>query len=810
MPQCYRFGQVEIRPAERRILIDGQPSNVGARAFDLLIALIEHRDRVVSKDELLTLVWPGLVVEENNLQVQVSTLRKLLGANALATVAGRGYRFTPKLDDEVGDAGASARTPGKNNLPAQLNSFVGREREIGELKELLATTRLVTLTSMGGTGKTRLSLQVAADVMDDYPDGVWLVELASLADERLVPAAVASVLGVKEEAGHPVLEALEKFVRDRQLLLILDNCEHLVQASAALAKSLLRSGRAVQVLASSRERLHVMGETAYPVPSLTVPDSLNTADSPLSTTQLEALKQNEAVRLLIDRASSAQPSFQVTQKNAAAIADICRSLDGIPLAIELAAARVYAISVEQIAARLGDRFNLLTGGDKTSMPRQQTLRASIDWSFDFLSQPERTLLQQLSVFAGGWTLDAAESVGASDGANGTTALDLLIQLVEKSLLMMDADGERYRLLETVRQYAKERLHESDEETNAHTRHLDFYLALAEQARPALAGPEQGLWLARLDLERENLLAAHAWAGRTDEGAAPGLRLVWALKPYWITRGYLGLGQQMTVEALAHPKAGERNIARCRGLFEAGQISVFMGGYAQAQGYLAESRAIAREIGDKRMEAMALQPLGMAFLGQGDKAAARTHLQEALALARELGNKREISTALNVLAQLLQLEGELDAAEPLYEQSLTLARELQDRQNIAISLLNIAMVSIDRGSSDRTTPMLIEALAITDEIGSKRIGQSVLEVSAGYAAARKEWEWAARFYGAAEAQAAATGLQRDPADEAFLMPRITQAREAVPSAVFAAAEDGGRSLSSEEAMSGARAWLVSIS
>ncbi len=410
MAQSYRFGQVEVRPAERRLLVDGQSAVVGARAFDLLITLIEQRDRVVSKDELLALVWPGLVVEENNLQVQVSTLRKLLGPHALATIAGRGYRFAIKLDDDINainDTG-TIKTP-KHNLPAQLNSFVGREREIGELKELLATTRLVTLTSMGGTGKTRLSLQVAAEILGDYPDGVWLVELDSLTDARLVPEAVASVLGVKEEAGRPVLEALEKYVRDRRLLLILDNCEHLVEACAALAKKLLRSGRAVQVLASSRERLHVMGETAYPVPSLAVPDPLSlignaTDDSTSVANHLNAFKQNEAVRLFIDRATAAQPAFQVTLKSAAAVADICRHLDGIPLAIELAAARVYAMSVEQIAARLGDRFNLLTGGDKTSMPRQHTLRASIDWSFDLLSAPERALLLQLSVFAGGWTL----------------------------------------------------------------------------------------------------------------------------------------------------------------------------------------------------------------------------------------------------------------------------------------------------------------------------------------------------------------------------------------------------------------------
>ena len=815
MPHCYRFGQVEIRPAERRMLVDGQPANVGARAFDLLIALIEHRDRVVSKDELLALVWPGLVVEENNLQVQISTLRKLLGPNALATIAGRGYRFTLKLEGDISDAHPSASTKPKHNLPAQLNSFIGREREICELKELLATTRLVTLTSMGGTGKTRLSLQVAADVLDDYPDGVWLVELASLTDERLVPDALASVLGVKEEAGRPVLEALEKYVRDRQLLLILDNCEHLVQACAALAKKLLRSGRGLQVLASSRERLHVMGETTYPVPSLAVPDPLTNAgsaacDSTFEATYLEAFKQNEAARLFIDRATSAQPSFQVSFKSAAAVADICRRLDGIPLAIELAAARVCALSVDQIAARLDDRFSLLTGGDKTDMPRQQTLRASIDWSFDLLSQPERDLLQQLSVFAGGWTLKAAESVGADSqagvGVDASTVLELLIRLVEKSLLIMDAGGERYRLLETVRQYAQEQLHESGQENNARMRHLYFYLQLAEQTRPALAGPEQGMWLARLDQERENFLSAHVWAGRMDCGAPLGLRLVWALKPYWITRGFLGLGQQMTVEALARAGAEERNLARCGGLFDAGQIGVLIGHYAEARGYLEESLAIAREIGDVRRIAMALQPLGIACLGQGDMAPARAHLQEALTMAQALGNQREIAAALNVLAQLLRVEGELDAAEPLYRQGLALARELQDRESIAIGLLNLAMVSIDRGCGDDASPMLLEAFTIADEIGSKRTGQSALEVAAGLAALREKWEWTARFYGAAAAQAVQTGLHRDPADEAFLAPRIAQAREALAAPAFATAEATGLALVYEDAMDEARAWL----
>ena len=519
MSECYRFGSIEIRTAERRILVDGQPAVIGARAFDLLLTLINHRDRVVSKDELLALVWPGLFVEENNLQVQVSALRKLLGNHALTTISGRGYRFTLPVEEDVASTMTHA-SAGKHNLPVALTSFVGRERELQEVTELLGTTRLVTLTSMGGTGKTRLSLEVAAAVQADYPDGVWLVELASLGVARLVPEAVAAVLGVKEQAGRTVMEALEKFVKDRQLLLILDNCEHLVEAAAALAKQLLRAGRAVQVLASSRERLHVMGETAYPLPSLALPDLPPVSAATFDANQLDAFKQNEAVCLFIDRARAAQPGFQVTRGNAVAIADICRRLDGIPLAIELAAARVYAMSVEQIAGRLEDRFGLLSSGDKTAAPRQQTLRASIDWSVDLLSPAEQTLLQQLAVFAGGCTLAAAEAVGENEAMSANAVCDVLIQLVEKSLLMMDVCGERYRMLETVRQYALELLQKANNETRATPATWIFIWRWPNKPAPG--------WPARI---RVHGWHGSIWSAKTCWSPMPRLG-VWMTVPRW--------------------------------------------------------------------------------------------------------------------------------------------------------------------------------------------------------------------------------------------------------------------------------------
>ncbi len=684
-----------------------------------------------------------------------------------------------------------------NNLAQQVTSFVGRKRELDEVRALLRNTRLLTLSGAGGIGKTRLSQQLAADVLDDFPDGVWFVELAALADPRLVPQSVAFVLGVKEEAGHPVVEALDKFVKDRRLLIVLDNCEHLVQACAELATRLLRSGPHLKLLASSREPLRVAGETTYPVPALAVPDA---GKSVTPTT----LTQYEAVLLFIDRAAAAQPSFQITDQNATAVADICQRLDGIPLAIELAAARVRTLSVDMIAARLGDRFRLLAGGHRTALPRQQTLRALIDWSYDLLTESERVLLRRLAVFAGGWTLEGAEAVGAGGDIGGGDVLDLLARLVEKSLVTMEGDGRRYRLVETVRQYAQERCDEAGEGDAARDRHLAFYLALAERANPELVGPDQGIWLARLDLEGENLLAAHAWCDRADGGAELGMRLVFAMNFYMFYRGLLALLHRVTLEALARsrvPTAG-----RCLVLHTAGKASLFMGRFAEAHAYLEEALASAREIGDVRRVAMILDELGAVAMGNGDLVTARLHAEQALVLAKDQGDKRTLFSTSTTLAQLSRMEGDLDTAEALYAQVLILAREIGDRESIAIGLLNAAMAAIGRGAAERARPMLLEALNIAGNIGSKPAGQSVLEVAAGLAALRKEWSRAARSFGAAEALMAQTGLQRDPADEAFLAPLMALAREALGGVAFSTIATSGRALRFEEVTAEVRTWL----
>jgi predicted ATPase/DNA-binding winged helix-turn-helix (wHTH) protein len=799
VPERYRFGPIDIRPAERRVLVGGKGAALGGRAFDVLVALIERRDRVVSKDELLDLAWPGLVVEENNLQVQVSMLRKILGPDAIATVSGRGYRFALEPDD-TGDVAPAPAS--RHNLPATLNRFIGREREKGELMALLATAPLVTLTGFGGTGKTRLALEVAAEAAGRYADGTWLVELAPLSDPRLVPQAVAAVLGVKEgkvPSGQEILAALVAQTKNLRLLLILDNCEHVVGACAKLARVLLEANPQLNILATSREALHLNAEVIYPLAPLAVAGLDRAVDA-------DTVARNDAVRLFVERATAAQPSFRLKSDNARAVAEICRCLDGIPLALELAAARVRALSIGTIASRVGKRLSLLSKGDPTLLPRQQTLRALIEWSHDLLGEDERALLRRLSVFAGGWSVEAAEAVASGGAIEESAVLNLLVSLVEKSLVVPEPEGGRYGLLDTVREYARERLDESGESDATRARHLSWFLALAEKASAEIVGPDQAAWLTRLDLDRENLLAAHSWCDRAAQGSEPGLRLVRALRRYWVNRGLPGLAHRLVIEALARPGAAERTLVRCRALFDAGQIDSWMGRYTEAQAYLTESLAIARAIGDRGRVEVALQALGLVALGLGDFPVARRHFEEALALSRKLGNPRELAAALIALAQFHRAEGKPDSAEPLYEEAVGLARNLGDRETIAIGLLNLAMVSIERGKPARATPPLAEALAIAAETGSKPLGQSALDACAGLAASRKEWERAARFYGMAQAQLDLTGLHRDPADDAFLAPLVENARQAMGAAGFRAAQASGGSAGYEEALGQARDWI----
>lgn len=684
-----------------------------------------------------------------------------------------------------------------NNLPQQMTPFIGRERALQDVRRLLANTRLLTLTGAGGLGKTRLALQLAADSLDEFPDGVWFVELAPIADATLVAQAVGAVLGVREDASRPLSEVLAAHARDRTQLFVLDNCEHLLQSCADLITLLLRSGPAVKIVVTSRESLHVAGETSYAVPTLSVPaldDSGRTGEA-------------EAVKLFVARAHAANVGFELTRENARAVAAICRQLDGIPLALELAAARLRALPVETIASRLGDRFRLLTRGDRAALPRQQSLRALIDWSHELLTVKERALLRRLSVFSGGWTLEAAEAVCTDDMIEAEDVVDLLAHLVDKSLVSPEAGGMRYRMLETIRQYARERLEEVREKKAVRSRHLAYYVTVAERARGELTGPRQGEWLARIDAERENLIAAHRWCDRLPDGATVGLQLLNAIKLYWFARGLLGLGLRLTQEALARPGAQTRNVSRCRGLFNAGQILAYGARYDHAVESLQEGLGIARELNDERNQLALLQPLALALSGSGDTNQAMKYAQEALELARRQDSKHQLIGAINALAQLHRAAGHADMAEALYEEVVTLARERDDRQNIAIGLLNLAMVAVCRGTSARARAQVLEVLAIAEEIGSEPVYQSALEVCAGLAAAIQDWRSCALFFGAAEGRSARSGIHRDPTDEKYVTLWVERARQTLGAAHFSGLEAEGRALADVDAIARLRGWLA---
>ena len=601
-----------------------------------------------------------------------------------------------------------------NNLPRQLTSFVGREKEIEEVKALLARTRLLTLTGSGGSGKTRLALQVAADLLDAFPEGVWVAELAPLADPTLVTQTVATALGIHEQAGQNLLQTVTDYLKSRTLLLLLDNCEHLLSACVQLAASLLRSCPQVKVLATSREALGIAGEQTYRVPSLSLPDLKQTLT-------VETLLQSEAVRLFTERALLVQSDFVVRPHSVVALGQLCSRLDGIPLAIELAAARVRSLSVEEINARLDSRFRLLTGGNRAALPRQQTLRALVDWSYDLLSAPERGLLCRLSVFAGGWVLEAAEAVCEGGEIEAWEVLDLLTSLVDKSLVVYEEreGAARYRLLETVRQYGMERLAQSGDAEEVRGRHRDYFLGLAEAAEPQLAGPEQGMWLARLEVEHDNLRAALSWCGAEEEGAEAGLRLAGALCRFWDVRGYLGMGRTYLGEALEREGASGRTKERAKALNGAGNLAKNQGDYEAARLLHEESLAIRRELGDTRGVAVSLHNLGFVAEQQGDYEKARALHEECLVIRRELRDKRGIAHSLLHLGNAASYQGDPAAARTLYEESLAIARELGDTWGVATSLGNMGIMAQEQGNYEAGRLLHEESLAIRREMGDKQ-------------------------------------------------------------------------------------------
>lgn len=674
----------------------------------------------------------------------------------------------PALRDQVA-------TP--HNLPQPVNHFVGREAELAALRGLLPRHRLLTLVGTGGIGKTRLSLQLGAAVLDDYADGVWRVELAPLDDGERVAAATAAVLGVVAAPGQALVAALCEHLRERQLLLLLDNCEHLLAASAALLKPLLQAAPGLRVLATSREPLHLAGEAVFAVPALTAP-------APSAAPPAAELMALDAVRLFVDRARAAQHDWTLADDNAPAVAEVCRRLDGIPLALELAAARVRSVPVALLAQRLIDSFRLVATQDSTVPPRQRTLARLIDWSHDLLQPGEQRLFRRLSVFAGPFTLAAAEAVCADEALPLDDIAEHLAQLVDKSLLVLQRDGGRYRLLDTVRQHAATKLRDSGEAA-VHRRHLAHALALAEAARVRLAGPERAQALASLDAEYDNLMAAHAQAlalcGAADgqptsaplaqDGAvaSQALHLCFALRNYWINRGLVGSGLAALQRTLDQPALQAADALRARALFDAGHLYNLSGQPARARQVLLDSVAIMQCLGEPQRLAAIMQPLGLAHAALGEVSEALQCFETAIALARRAGRPLQLAAALVQCAVWHRVHGDVAAAIPMYLEALALAEQHHDDDTLASVHLNLAMVALLRQDTGAAVQALQLALPAARRTGAVLTALSALDVGAVLAAQRGDLATARRWLQHADGWCRRAGLQRDPADEAFVAP-----------------------------------------
>jgi predicted ATPase len=615
---------------------------------------------------------------------------------------------------------AFKRNP-KLNIPIPLTSFIGRERERKEVADLFSKTRLVTLTGSGGIGKTRLAIQVIAEVLDLFPDGVWFLDLAPLSDPTLVPNTLANMLGLYQSAELPITDILINYFRSRMSLVIFDNCEHLISACALLMNSLLTSCEHLSILATSRELLRISGEIPYRVPSLTIPNlDIETV--------VDTLMKTESVRLFTERAAAASPGFAIGLHNVFSIAQICQRLDGIPLGIELAAARINVLTVEQILKRLDNRFNLLTSGLRSALPRHQTLRATLEWSFELLSEKQQVLFRRLAVFTGGWTLEAAENICAGNGVVSDEVLEILSELVNKSLVVVDEsqNRSRYRMLETLRQYANEKLVASGESDQLRAKHLEYFFNLAETAEPHLIGPEQLEWLPLLDADYENMRLAFEWSLSKDT-AEPSLNLCRALGWFWEIRCYWLEGSNWVKRALAMPPQNEsknEKIARARALYTQAQLEWRLG--TNSEKLLAPAEAslvLALEASDRRDIAIAKFLLAAALLGRReDGDPGRSLLEQSFTEFQEINEVFWQARAFQLLGYFLAKPAE-STYEDLLLRSLELARKAGERLTLADALAEYAEWLFRANQVYEAKRYVEESERLYKEMGSENINMN---------------------------------------------------------------------------------------
>lgn len=683
-----------------------------------------------------------------------------------------------------------AVTP-RHNLPFQISTFIGREKELDDIANLIANNRLVTLVGTGGIGKTRLALKAGEQLLNEYANGVWFVELASLNDPVLVPQAVAQLFHIAEQADEPLTQKLARVLRSRTFLIILDNCEHLLDASAQLADALLKNCPNLKVLVTSREPLRITGESQYHVPSLGLPDLQQL---------LEKMLGYESIQLFEERARLVQEHFSLTMENASSVAQICHRLDGIPLALELAAARVDMFSTEQIAVQLNESFNLLTGGSRTALPRQQTLRASIDWSWKLLSDPEQILLRRLSIFAGGWTLEAAEAVCSGNGIEPQQVLDLMTQLATKSLVVSKHDGEserRYHLLEMIRQYTHEKLQVAGEVDEIRNRHLDWVLVWAEQIHPEFHGRNRATSLADADLERDNIRLAIDWGLRIGQFER-SMKICIALRsyldgriPYGETRRWLDLG-------LSHrDHFSKSTLARI--YIEAAWVTLRQNDLLHGIAYTRESLKLAEELNEPWIVAEAMRGLGVVEIFAGNFVEATTYFEKAVALYQALGNDQGAFLAIGNQALSLFYQRKLEDAIALLAKYMDSVVSLGNQDRIAWFHFALGLFKLVHGDVEMALPNLKTGLSLYYQIKEINFTAVCIIAVAFLASARGNAIRAARLFGVGEAIHESIGTVLDPTAQSLRGGYVEKTRAMLDEATFESAWAEGRAMSLDEAV-----------
>lgn len=774
--RTYLTGDLVLDLDRGCLLRAGREVKLRKQTFHVLVFLVERHGHLVGKDDLARAVWPNTFVSDDSLNRCITEIRRALvdtRHQLVKTVPRRGYIFdapvesrgsgfpntpAPDLHPEahaLGDEPATDDalppfpTRKADNLPDPLTNFIGRERELADVAAILEEHRLLTLIGAGGCGKTRLALEAAGRRRAQFRDGVWWTDLAPLTDQRLVAEAVAESLGVRPDGANPMAQRLSDFLSARSVLLVIDNCEHVRIACAELAAAILRPSAAVRIIATSREPLKIQGEYAYPVSGL----ALAAADA----NQAQILEA-EAVRLYVARASVVHPHLALTPESVRAVSDVCTRLDGVPLAIELAAARGSVLTIEQIASHLNDRFRLLVSSDHR-LPRHQTLRATVDWSYDQLSEPERRLFLGLSAFHGTWSLEAATAVCTVTREKFDT-IELLSGLLDKSLVLNADDapeGRRYRMLETMREYALERLRESGEHETILSRHLDYFRGLARSARPALLGADQTAWLARLRREHDNFRAALAWSVAASDGIAAALELSASLHWFWFMHGHLTESERWLSSLLARPVPGtvevRRVMAECH--FALGLVTVLLGDPGRGRQHLETALVMARELGVEALAVWALRMMTQSLVEEGRFAEAQTRAAEAFQTATRLGTPFELSAALGALGIVSRARGDCAGAARLFEQSVQHCVS-GERWFRAASLADAAEAEERHGNPARAEALAMEGLQVSEDHDTPAIAWN-LEVLARARARQGQLLPAARLWGAAEVLRERTGL-----------------------------------------------------